>query len=203
MRKRLRREGIEAIFSNTREKRDPSFLIGLSAITAGATSWTILVIDRYAKPFAEPIISSYMSILLSSFGILLVVGGIGICTAFPTVRQEAGHDDTQGSIDSLRADILSNGKSLRSRIGESGRSRIRIISDSTKYGVVAFVQSCFAIALYGGLTDEYQSNIVLLHWVQTVFPSASYLLTWQAVLITAAIFGVVVSQFTPGRVLAE
>jgi hypothetical protein len=196
---------VEAIFSPSQEEeRDPRFLTGLTAITAGGTLWLILILDTYLKPFGTPIIGSYLSTLLSSFGLIFVISGAGTCTAFSFIRP-VSEDQEMNTSDLISASgALPNGKSSHRETVKPRKSRIRIWSDpSTKFGLVAFVQSCIAIALYSGLADEYQSNIRMQLWIRTVFPSARYLLTWEAVLIASAVLGFLITRFLPGRALAE
>jgi len=204
-RKGLGRKGVEAIFSPSQEEeRDPRFLIGLTAIVAGGSLWVILILDKYLKPFGTPIIGSYFSILLLPLGLILVTSGVGNCRAFSFTLPVNEKQERNSPVQVSARGTLPNGEiSLREAV-EPGESRIGILSDPrTTFGLAAFVQSCVAIALYSGLADEYQSNISMQQWIRTVFPFGRYLLTWEAVLIASAVLGLLITQFLPGRPLAD
>ena len=134
-------------------------------------------------------------------GLILVISGAGICTASSIDDASIGDEIDVAELE--KPDVIPNGNSLSDsqRVRER-RSRISF-RPSIWYGVITFVQSCIAIAFYSGLAVDYRSNVSMQQWVQVVFPAGRYLLSWEAVLFVSAVFGLVMTQFAPGRAFAD
>ncbi|MBO0888354.1 hypothetical protein J2P12_04555 [Candidatus Bathyarchaeota archaeon] len=201
-RRRVGGRGVEAFFSRDLVKRRPGFLIGLLAIVSGCTLWMILVVDAYLKPFSTSIVNSYSSLFASAMGLTLVISGAGICTTSSIDVIETGEEIEQ--IELEKRDLVPNGtsSSLASHQVRGRRSGVTL-GPSLRYGIIAFIQSCLAIAFYSGLAADYKSNLSMQIWVQASFPAGRFLLSWEAVLFVSALFGLAITQFAPGRAFAE
>ncbi|HYY90439.1 MAG TPA: hypothetical protein VE955_00460 [Candidatus Dormibacteraeota bacterium] len=200
-RKTLGGRGVEAIFSPDRVKWRPGLLIGLLAIVTGCTLSIIVIVDAYLKPFSTSILSSYSSLLASSIGLILMISGAGLCTTRSTDDSIIGGE--MGEAESEKHDAMPNGGSS-SLISQHVEGRPKIsFGRTTRYGLIAFLESCLAIGFYSGLTDDYRSNVSMQQWVHAFFPAVRYLLSWEAVLLVSALLGLVMTQFVPGRAFAE
>src|SRR6266702_1608454 len=80
-RKRLGQKGVDAIFSSAREHRRASLLFGVLGIITGVTFWLTVLLDReYARFLGHSETDSYLTLFLTSIGLILVLIGAGICT---------------------------------------------------------------------------------------------------------------------------
>ncbi|HYY91704.1 MAG TPA: hypothetical protein VE955_06925, partial [Candidatus Dormibacteraeota bacterium] len=112
--------------------------------------------------------------------------------------------DQMGKAESDARDAMPNGTSSSLIFQRSqGRGTSTSFGPSTRYGLIAFLESCLAIGFYSGLTDDYRSNVSMQQWVHAAVPAGGYLLSWEAVLLASALMGLVITQFAPGRALAE
>jgi hypothetical protein len=202
-RKRLGRKGVDAIFTPDRQQRDARFLVGLAGIVAGIAIWTIVIMDSiYPKLFGTSEIGPYLSMVLSSLGIMLAISGAGICISYSIFRPVYERSRMPDTLDPSRGrSVLSDRAS--SLEGYGGQPVGILSSKNTRFGLMAFVQSCLVLALYSGLVDEYQSNVSMRQWVSSVFPYGQLVLSWEAVLVASALLGIVVVQFLPGRALSK
>jgi hypothetical protein len=201
--KRLGRKGVDAIFTPDRQQRDARFLVGLAGIVGGIVLWTTVILDSiYPKLFGTSEIGPYLSMVLSSLGIMLVMSGAGICVRYSIFRPVYERSRVPDTLDP------STDRSVLSPVGSSlegyGEPPVGILSSKNiRFGLIAFVQSCLVLALYSGLVDEYQSNVSMRHWVSSVFSYGQLVLSWEAVLVASTLLGIVVVQFLPGGALSE
>lgn len=184
---KIGRRGVEAIFTAARPKRDTRFAIGILVILAGISLWlTAALHSDFPALFATSEIGAYLSILLNSLGLILLITGVGICLSFSvfdrTDFKEASPDRPRGV-----------------RNGFTGR----LITRNFGFGLVVFFQSCVVLALYSGLVDEYQSNPSMQLWIRSNLPIGRYFLSLSTALVIAAALGLVVIQFLPERRFAE
>jgi hypothetical protein len=194
---------VDAIFTPDKEQRDARFLVGLAGIVAGIVLWISVILDsRYPKLFGTSEISSYLSMVLSSLGLIFVISGSGICLSYSIFKPPYENQSMADSVDaSTTRTTLSDRESL---LQDYGRRDVGILSsNNVKFGLIAFIQSCLALALFSGLVDEYQSNNSMRQWVSSIFPYGQLVLSWEAVLVASALFGFIVVQFIPGKALAE
>lgn len=194
--KRLGRRGVDAIFTPDKGQRNARFLVGLVAIVIGIVLWTIITLDyRYPKLFGTSEISTYLSTVLASLGLTFVISGSGICLSYSIFNPIYENIEVTDTVDLSR-----NWSALK----EHGRRHAGVLSsNNVKLGLVAFIQSSLALVLYSGLVDEYRSNISMQQWVSSIFPYGQFVLSWEAILVASALFGILVIQFLPGRALAE
>src|SRR5881296_1892580 len=179
-RKRLGQKGVDAIFSSAREHRPDSLLVGVLGIITGTTLWITVLLDReYARFLGPSETDSYLTLSLTSIGLILVLIGAGICTAPNEEKALEGYKE------------LAN------------PARGSLPTSDMRRALLAFIQSTLIAALYTGLVEEYQSNLSMQQWVRLAFPTAKYILNWETVLVLSTLLGLITTQFLPGRILAE
>ena len=61
-----------------------------------------------------------------------------------------------------------------------------------RLSLIAFFQGCLLLALFAGLVGEYESNLTMQEWVRSSFGFGQVLLTWQAVLASSFLMGLLV-----------
>ena len=184
-------------------QRDTRLLIGLAGIIVGITLWTEVAIDSsYQNLFGASEISSYVSVVFASLGLVFVISGAGICkTYYAPTSAHRKHSESDIDNPSSTHTVLPN---EQSPIQGYGEPRAGVLSSkNVKLGLIAFIQCCIILSLYSGLADEYHSNLSMRLWVSSVFPYGGLVLSWEAVLFTAALLGLIVVQFLPGKALAE
>jgi hypothetical protein len=201
--KRLGRRGVNAIFTPDGENRDARLVVGLSGIVVGIILWITVALDSgYPNLFGASEIGSYVSMVFASLGIVFVISGAGICQGYYALRPAHRNDSALDAEDpSSNHAVLSIRESSLQGYGEL-RAGI-LSSKNLRLGLITFIQSCVMLSLYSGLADEYHSNLSMRLWVSSVFPYGGLVLSWEAVLATAALLGFIVVQFLPGKALAE
>jgi hypothetical protein len=179
---RIGRKGVDAIFTPPKKQMDDRFLVGIVGILVGIALWTAVSLDSiYPKLFGVSEISSYSSLVLFSFGVIFVISGAGISmTYYPFSPTRRGRLRTSSqSYPEPETGILS--------------------STNLKYGLISFIQSIIAIALYSGLADEYYSNPSMQEWIHANFPPGQLLLGRESVVVVAALLGLSIVQFLPAK----
>jgi hypothetical protein len=160
---------------------------------------TVILDSNYPKLLGISEIGSYLSTFLASLGLLFVISGSGICLSysiFKPIYADNGIAHTVGQ------STNPTDRGIHGR-GYGDRHVGIVSSNNVKFGLLAFTQSCLALALFSGLVDEYQSNKSMQQWVSSTFPYAQLVLSWEAVFVASALFGIIVIQFIPGKALAE
>ena len=64
---------------------------------------------------------------------------------------------------------------------------------------IALVEAIAMIIIYGGLVQEYSSNVNMRSWVRANFALGGYFLNYYGVLILAGLLGVAIVQLIPRR----
>jgi hypothetical protein len=177
---------VDAIFTPPKKQMDDRFLIGIAGIVVGIVLWTTVTLDSiYPRLFGASEIGSYSSLVLLSLGVIFVISGIGISlTYYP-------FNSTHGS----------RGRALSQSYSEQATGILP--STNLRYGLISFIQSSIAIALYSGLADEYHSNPSMQEWIHAIIPLGQLLLGRECVLFVAGLMGLSIVQFLPGQALAE
>src|SRR5207249_11649035 len=86
-RKRLGQKGVDAIFSSAREHRPDSLRVGVLAIIAGATLGITVLLDReYARFLGPSETDSYLTLSLTSVGLILVLIGAALAAVASTAH---------------------------------------------------------------------------------------------------------------------
>jgi hypothetical protein len=169
--------GVDAIFTteNNRKGNIAAYL-GVFGIGAGTVFW------------AWSIIQGSSSLSLVSLSMLLVVVGLGLCMysfAIRRTRQETDRlrsalyelevlvEPKNGPTD-LATDTQSNGSV---KIG-NGLSHPR----SKTLGIV-IAETAVLVIFYGGLVQEYVSNVNMQQWVRSSLWPAAYILNYNALFL--------------------
>lgn len=159
--------------------------------------------SQFPSPFGPLKIGSYLSMLLSSLGLYLVVVACGICLSFSIFRSTATTRAQSVDASTSQDPRIDFDPSLgRPKASSDPRGRIEL-SRNLRFGILAFLQSSIVLALYTGLADEYESNLGMRLWIRSRFPFGQYLLNWWIALILAGVLGLLLVQFLPGRRFAE
>jgi hypothetical protein len=183
---RIRRKGVDAIFTSPRKKIDDRFLVGIAGIVAAIALWTTVTFESMnPRLFGASEISSYSSLVLLSLGVILLISGTGISLTY--YHSNSTHE---------------NGRRTSSQ-GYLEQETGVLLSTNLKYGLTSFIQGSIAIALYSGLADEYRSNPSMQEWIHAIFPLGQLLLGRECVLVVAGLMGLSIVQFLPGQALAE
>jgi hypothetical protein len=183
---RIRRKGVDAIFTPPKKQMDDRFLVGIAGIVVGIALWTTVTLDSInPRLFVASEISSYSSLVLLSLGVILVISGTGISLTY--YRFSSTHE----------SGLKTSSQSYSEQ--ETGVLR----STNLKYGLISFIQSSIAIALYSGLADECNSNPSMQEWIHSIFPLGQLFLGRECVLVVAGLMGLSIVHFLPGQALAE
>ena len=198
---RLSRKGVEAIFSTPRKGRNVQFLVGLLVLLIGIILCAAVGLKSQSpRLFGAPEIGLYLSVLLSSLGVCLVVVGGGICLSYSVFGSGVKGSQSLNHSDETSQDTQKDSEgSVRIVKGDGDFRRTVVKTQNVALAGIAFLQSCLVLALYSGLTDEYQSNSSMQLWIRSNLSLGQYFLNWPAALIVAALLGILLVQFLPGR----
>lgn len=198
---KIGRRGVEAIFTAGGPKRDMRFAIGILVILAGIFLWlTAALHSDFPGLFATSEIGAYLSILLNSLGLILVMTGVGICLSFSVF------DRTDFKEASLAEEVPADRRASPNRprdVRNVFTGGLITRNFGFGFGLVVFFQSCVVLALYSGLVDEYQSNPSMQLWIRSNLPIGQYFLNLLTALVIAAALGLLVIQFLPERPFAK
>ena len=211
--KRKRRpaqKGVQAVFTaNTNWKGRAQIAVGLIAIGLGTAAWAYSTrgLGELGIGTLIPWASSVPAFLLPVSLPLLIVG-VGLCTYYFTMRRTW---QASGLIESALYELeaLVVQKSLSAGFPESGamieakpagRRQFHLPSRALS---ITLVESVIMIIMYGGLVQEYGSNVNMRSWVQANFALGGYLLNYYGVLVLAGILGVGIFQLLPRSLQAR
>ncbi len=203
--RRPAQKGVEAVFTPDRDESGKAqYIFGLVAIGIGATLWMLEIQASWGSTgdaVQMGIVSS--PLMLVSMAMSLVIGGVGLCTYSLAVRRtRQDNKQMESAIYELEALVASrNGvpdPTPAERPDEKLPERQASSQRISKSLAVALVEAVMLIIVYGGLVQEYVSNINMQHWVQANIAFAGYVLNYNAVLLlTTALSGVLVYQLLP------
>ena len=191
------RKGLEAIFTSQSHVRNKEVLTGAVGVVAGLflsllaafPTEVYLAIGAWGQPI-------YSQLTFGSIGLLLLICGVG------TVMFALANHETR-----LKNSIASSTDDHSEHISERGVEDLsegrRMFDQSSKLGIVAFIQGLVLAALYAGLVQEYDSNLTLQIWVRSSLPIAQSILNWEGLVILSVSLGLLLVQFLPGRFLSE
>jgi hypothetical protein len=206
-RRRPAQRGVQAVFTTGSNWRGKAQLaIGLITVALGTTSWIYAT-----KGLAEigignliPYNSSISDVLLP-VSIPLLIAGVGLCTYYLAMRRTwRASNRIESALYELETLVgqrnLPLGQPSASETVPSQKiekdNRSSIVSKALAF---VLAQSIVLIILYGGLVQEYASNINMQNWVRANFAPGSYLLNFNAVLILTGLLGILIFQLTPKR----
>ncbi len=193
-RKKTTQNGVQAIFTaedNWRGKVPAA--IGLLAAGAGVSLWTWLLIQTSS------------SLALVSVSMLLAMSGIGLCAYSLAVRRgrqennriksalydlEVLVEPKNGSKDSV---VDTDSKSGPPR-EEGGHRRV------SKTLAVAIVEAVVLLIVYGGLVQEYASNINMQQWMRANLWPGVYMLNFNTLfVVVGGLLGTIAFQILLGK----
>jgi hypothetical protein len=212
--KRKRRpaqKGVQAVFTpSTNWKGRAQLALGLVGLGAGSASWiyTTRALGGFGLGNLVPWNESASNILLP-ISIPLLIGGVALCTYFLVMRRTwRASNRIESALYELEALVGQRnggpGSSLAERpVPEAkiskGSFHLRSFNLVSKALAIALVEAVLLIAIYGGLVQEYGSNVNMQNWVRSNFAPGSYLLNYNAVLVLAGLLGVLIFQLLPKK----
>jgi hypothetical protein len=138
---------------------------------------------------------SFSYLVLASLGLLFLTSGTGICLVQLGGHSLAKRRDRIVQFDTDFSALHQNSEQPRNSSFEDRRLNLRL-------SLVVFFQSCLLVVLFTGLVAEYGSNLTMQEWVNSSFSFGKILLTWQAVLSSSFMMGLLVGYSLIGRDLA-
>jgi hypothetical protein len=212
--KRKRRpaqKGVQAVFTprnNWKGKAQAS--LGLAAIGAGTAAWTYTTraLGGFGLGNVIPWNESASAILLP-ISIPLLIGGVGLSTYYLAMRRTwRASNRIESALYELETLVgQRNGVQGSSSdpgaipvVKAAGKSRFGLISKAL---TIALVEAVVLILIYGGLVQEYSSNVNMQNWVRANFAPGSYLLNYDAVLVLTGLLGVLIFQLLPRQLQSK
>jgi len=211
-RRKPAQKGVQAVFTRSKNWRGQAQLaLGLAAIGAGTVAWTYTTraLGGFGLGNLIPYDASASTILLP-ISIPLLIGGVGLCTYYLAMRR------TWRASNRIESALYELEALVGQKNGAPGSSshEPRILPDAKaarkpRFGLVlktitvALVEAVLLILIYGGLVQEYTSNVNMQNWVQANFVPGSYLLNYNAVLVLAGLLGVLIFQLLPRKLQAK
>ena len=211
--KRKRRpaqKGVQAVFTvDTDWKGRAQIAVGLIAIGFGTAGWAYSARGLGELGLGNPIPwASSVSAFLLPVSLPLLIGGVGLCTYYFTMRRTwRASSLIESALYELEALVVQ--RSLSAGFPESGtaieakpvgRREFHLPSKALS---IVLVESVVMIVMYGGLVQEYGSNVNMRNWVQANFALGGYLLNYYGVLVLAGILGVVLFELLPRSLQAR
>jgi MFS family permease len=210
-RRKPAQKGVQAVFTPRNDWRGRAQLaLGLAAIGAGTAAWTYTtrVLGGFGFGNLVPYDVSFSAIFLP-VSIPLLIGGVGLCTYYLAMRR------TWRASNRIESALYELEALVGQKNGAPGSSpEPRTVPDAKaarkpRFGLVrkaltvALVEAVLLILIYGGLVQEYASNVNMQNWVQANFVPGSYFLNYNAVLVLAGLLGVLIFQTLPRKLQAE
>jgi hypothetical protein len=192
----------------------------MAAIAAGAVAWTYTTRSLGGFGFGSliPWDASASAILLP-VSIPLLIGGVGLCTYSLAMRRtwrassriesalyelEALVGQKYGAPGStLDGGAVLEAKKARKRSFHLPSFQLPSFHLGSKALAIALVEAVLLIIIYGGLVQEYASNINMQSWVQANFAPGIYLFNYNAVLVLAGLLGVLIFQLLPRKLQSK
>jgi hypothetical protein len=213
--KRKRRpaqKGVQAVFTASASwKGRAELALGLVGLGAGAASWiyTTRSLGGFGLGSLVPWNESASNILLP-ISIPLLIGGVALCTYVLVMRKTwRASNRIESALYELEALVGQRnggpGSSLTERPvpdAKISKGSFHLLSFNlvSKALAIALVEAVLLIVMYGGIVQEYSSNINMQNWVRSNFAPGNYLLNYNAVLVLAGLLGVLIFQLLPKRV---
>ena len=205
--KRKRRpaqKGVQAVFTpDINWKGRAQVAIGMMAVGFGITAWAYSTrgLGGFGLGNPSPLNSSVSAFLLP-VSIPVLIGGVGLCTYYLTMRRtwrasrlvESALYELEALVaqKSLSASFSESGAAIEAK--PTGRKPPHLPS---RVFTIALVEAVVMIIIYGGLVQEYGSNVNMQSWVQANFAPGAYLLNYYGVLTLAGLLGAVIFQLLP------
>ena len=202
---------MQAVFTpNSNWKGSAQQVLGLVSITVGIVSWTYA--SRSLGGFGVGNVIPWnpqAAAFLLPISLPLLIGGVGLSTYyFAMKRTWRASSRIESALFELEALVAQ-----KNGLGESSKGAETLLSilpkqkrrfslGSSALGF-ALAEAIILLVIYGGLVQEYSSNLNMQNWVRANFSMGSYLLSYNAVLGVAGILGVIVFQLVPRKIRSK
>ena len=139
----------------------------------------------------------------------LLIGGVGLSTYyFAMKRTWRASNRIESALFELEALVAQkNGLGEPSKGAETPLSILpqhkRRFSFGSSALAFALAEAIILLVIYGGLVQEYSSNLNMQNWIRANFSMGTYLLSYNAVLGVAGILGVIVFQLLPKKIRSK
>ena len=208
--KRKRRpaqKGVQAVFTpDAGWKGRAQVAIGLITIGIGAVAWVYSTRGLRGLGLSDQIPwDSSVSAFLLPLSIPLLIGGVGVCTYYLAMRRTwRASSRIESALYELEVLVGQKSTSQESpavvgvvmEAKQAGRKWFVLPSRALS---IALVEAIVMIIIYGGLVQEYSSNVNMRSWVRANFALGGYFLNYYGVLILAGLLGVAIVQLIPRR----
>jgi len=217
--KRKRRpaqKGVQAVFTpSSNWKGRAQLTLGLIAMGAGTASWvyTTRALGGFGLGNLIPWNESASALLLP-ISIPLLIGGVGLCTYFLAMRRtwrasnriESALYELEalaGQKNGVAGSALGVGVIPEAKKGGKWSFHLPSFNLVSKALAMALVEAVLLIIIYGGLVQEYTSNVNMQNWIHANFSPGSYFLNHNAVLVLAGLLGVLIFQLLPRKLQSK
>ncbi len=211
--KRKRRpaqKGVQAVFTPINNwKVKAQLTLGLVAIGAGTAAWTYTTRAFVGLGLGNPIPwNASASAILLPISIPLLIGGVGLCTYYLAMRRtwraSSRIESALYELETLvgQRNVVQGSAVVAGALPDAGKPKkhspnLPSFNLVSKALGIALVEAVLLIIIYGGLVQEYTSNVNMRNWVRANFAPGSYLLNYNAVLVVAGLLGVLIFQLLP------
>jgi hypothetical protein len=200
--------GVQAVFTpRTDWKGKAQLVLGLASIIAGAAAWTYTSQALGGLGLGNIIPwNPTASVFLLPVSIPLLIGGVGLSTYYFAMRRTwRASNRIESALYELEALLgQKNGVGESSPVPETSsglvpakKARFSLGSSALAF---ALAEAIILLVIYGGLVQEYTSNLYMQNWVRANFEPGSYLLSYNAVLALAGILGILIFQLLPRKI---
>ena len=208
--KRKRRpaqKGVQAVFTpDAGWKGRAQVALGLIAIGVGAFEWVYSTRGLRGLGLGDQIPwDSSVSAFFLPLSVPLLIGGVGLCTYYLAMRRTwRASSRIESALYELEVLVGQKSTSQESPpvVGvamdakQAGRKSFGLPS---KILSIALVEAIVMIVIFGGLVQEYGSNVNMQTWIRANFALGSYFLNYYGMLILAGLLGVAMFQIIPRR----
>jgi hypothetical protein len=210
-RRRPAQKGVQAVFTPSNNwKGRAQLTLGLVAIGAGTAAWTYTTRALGGSGLGNLIPwNASASAILLPISIPLLISGVGLCTYCLAMRRTwRASNRIESALYELEA-LVGQKNGVPGSSQDPGALPDGKLSRKPRFGLVskalaiALVEAVVLIVIYGGLVQEYASNVNMQNWVRANFAPGSYLLNYNAVLVLAGLLGVLIFQLLPRRLQAN
>ena len=208
--KRKRRpaqKGVQAVFTpDAGWKGRAQVALGLITIGVGTVAWVYSTRGLRGLGLGDRIPwDSSVSAFLLPVSIPLLIGGVSFCTYYlamrTTWRASSRIESALYELEVLvgRKSTSQESPAVLGVVMEAKRAGKRLFGLPSKALSIALVEAIVMILIYGGLVQEYSSNVNMQNWVRANFALGRYFLNYYGLLILAGLLGVAIFQIIPRR----
>ena len=212
--KRKRRpaqKGVQAVFTpDAGWKGRAQVALGLITIGVGTVAWVYSTRGLRGLGLGDRIPwDSSVSAFLLPVSIPLLIGGVSFCTYYLAMRTTwRASSRIESALYELEVLVGQKSTSQESPavlgvVMEAKRAGRRLFGLPSKALSIALVEAIVMILIYGGLVQEYSSNVNMQNWVRANFALGRYFLNYYGLLILAGLLGVAIFQIIPRRLQSK